>query len=200
MNTVDCTCYVRQLDPKVRPCLRRGVHHPQCAVYLDQQDPNDEKAREYWYGTLHMQQLGIAQTETPTTDAAGRVCVCYVSQQTPEVRYSLRYGAHDPLCPVYRESGDPVDRAEDAEYRRDYLGVYPEHRMLTACEYCGCSESAHPNGIILSPLVPGVDATCGCGECDSTPETPYRPHPGTVAMGIVIILMILFADGLQGGI
>ena len=45
------------------------------------------------------------------------VCHCYVRDLTDEVRFGLRYGAHNPWCPVYRPSRDPVDRVEDTCYR-----------------------------------------------------------------------------------
>lgn len=45
-------------------------------------------------------------------------CNCYVALLPEMVRFSVRYGAHQPECPKYRESADPVDRANDIEYRQ----------------------------------------------------------------------------------
>ena len=41
-------------------------------------------------------------------------CNCYVSRLSELDRFALRRGAHEPSCPVYRESLDPVDRVRDA--------------------------------------------------------------------------------------
>lgn len=46
-----------------------------------------------------------------------KLCNCYVRYLSELDRFTLRNGAHDPLCPVYRRSGDPVDRAKDDAYR-----------------------------------------------------------------------------------
>lgn len=44
-------------------------------------------------------------------------CNCYVRFLSELERFALRYGVHNTLCPVYRRSGDPVDRAKDDAYR-----------------------------------------------------------------------------------
>jgi len=44
-------------------------------------------------------------------------CNCYVAALPDIDRFTLRYGAHGLDCPVYRESGDPVDRLKDEETR-----------------------------------------------------------------------------------
>lgn len=44
-------------------------------------------------------------------------CTCYASKLDDETRFTLRYGAHNPRCPAYRESGDPVDNMHDADFR-----------------------------------------------------------------------------------
>jgi hypothetical protein len=44
-------------------------------------------------------------------------CKCYVRYLDAETRFVLRYGAHNPDCPQYRESGDQVDRMIDADFR-----------------------------------------------------------------------------------
>lgn len=40
-------------------------------------------------------------------------CVCWVSFQPLDVQFCVRWGAHSVYCPIYRPSGDPVDRATD---------------------------------------------------------------------------------------
>ena len=45
-------------------------------------------------------------------------CHCWVSREPAEHQFSIRYGAHDEICPVYRPSLDPVDRRHDEELRR----------------------------------------------------------------------------------
>ena len=44
-------------------------------------------------------------------------CDCYVRNLSEEVRFGLHYGAHSSTCPRYRVSLDPVDRANDEEFR-----------------------------------------------------------------------------------
>lgn len=45
-------------------------------------------------------------------------CNCWVARQSDEVRFGIRYGAHDTACPTYRESLDPIDRLNDEELRQ----------------------------------------------------------------------------------
>ena len=40
-------------------------------------------------------------------------CKCYVSRLSEHDRFPVRWGAHEPTCPTYRESRDPVDRVHD---------------------------------------------------------------------------------------
>ena len=47
-------------------------------------------------------------------------CDCYVQQLDEETRFSLHLGAHNLKCPVYVESRDPVDFANDEDIRKDY--------------------------------------------------------------------------------
>jgi hypothetical protein len=47
-------------------------------------------------------------------------CKCYVSRLSREAQFCLHYGAHNPACPVYRESRDPVDRKYDNLYRENH--------------------------------------------------------------------------------
>ena len=51
---------------------------------------------------------------------AGMTCHCYVSGLPADEQMSLHYGAHEPSCPVYRVSLDPVDREMDEEIRARY--------------------------------------------------------------------------------
>ena len=44
-------------------------------------------------------------------------CTCYVRHLDEITRYVLHYGAHNPACPQYRVSLDPVDRVHDDEFR-----------------------------------------------------------------------------------
>lgn len=44
-------------------------------------------------------------------------CVCYVSELPAPSRVAAHYGEHNPSCPVYRPSLDPVDRKRDARLR-----------------------------------------------------------------------------------
>lgn len=48
---------------------------------------------------------------------SAQFCNCYVSKLKPETQFSLRYGAHALACPVYRVSRDPVDAADDSDFR-----------------------------------------------------------------------------------
>lgn len=65
--------------------------------------------------------LDIAGQEQNTME-----CNCWVSLRPAEEAYGIRYGAHATTCPVFRESGDPVDRAYDTALRN-------EHQ----CQHCG---------------------------------------------------------------
>jgi hypothetical protein len=40
-------------------------------------------------------------------------CKCYVKNLSEHERFSVRRGAHERRCPVFRESRDPVDRVHD---------------------------------------------------------------------------------------
>lgn len=42
-------------------------------------------------------------------------CDCWVAGRPEEERFQIRFGAHCADCPAYRESQDPVDRANDTE-------------------------------------------------------------------------------------
>jgi hypothetical protein len=55
-------------------------------------------------------------------------CNCYVSQLSDRERFVIRWGAHDPECPVFSPSLDPVDAVDDAETRLHYILVAFENR------------------------------------------------------------------------
>ena len=46
-------------------------------------------------------------------------CSCWVKDRPDEERFSLRYGAHNPGCPVFRPSYDPLDNLRDAQLRSE---------------------------------------------------------------------------------
>ena len=46
-----------------------------------------------------------------------RDCSCFVRYCHAAARYSLRHGAHDTDCALYRASGDPVDALHDRANR-----------------------------------------------------------------------------------
>ena len=48
------------------------------------------------------------------------MCDCWVSERTEEEQFGIRFGAHNPTCPMFRPSLDPVDAVHDAELRRYY--------------------------------------------------------------------------------
>ncbi len=48
-------------------------------------------------------------------------CTCYVAQLDPSTRFSLRWGAHQTHCPVYRPSLDQADQLNDQATRHHYL-------------------------------------------------------------------------------
>ena len=47
-------------------------------------------------------------------------CNCWVKDEPEPECWSLRNGAHNPTCPVYRVSRDPVDALKDADIRDRY--------------------------------------------------------------------------------
>jgi hypothetical protein len=56
----------------------------------------------------------------PTPQRGDRTCDCWVKDEPEAGRFELRNGAHNPTCPVYRVSLDPVDALKDADIRRRY--------------------------------------------------------------------------------
>ena len=47
-------------------------------------------------------------------------CDCYVDRLPEVMAYALHNGAHEKTCPVFRVSGDPVDRIKDESIRKHY--------------------------------------------------------------------------------
>ena len=62
-------------------------------------------------------------TPSATNAQAPPTCDCWVASQSEQDRFCIRYGAHDPACPVYRVSLDPVDAANDQELRERHNGA-----------------------------------------------------------------------------
>ena len=44
-------------------------------------------------------------------------CDCYARQLSPLTQFTMHYGAHNPTCPVFKISRDPVDAKWDIEFR-----------------------------------------------------------------------------------
>jgi len=53
-------------------------------------------------------------------------CKCYVADLPERMQFSMRWGAHDPTCPCYRESLDVVDRAHDERQRNTWKSMTME--------------------------------------------------------------------------
>ena len=52
------------------------------------------------------------------------MCTCWVKDRPDEERVGIRYGAHNPDCPQFRPSRDPVDAVADAQLRmRHEVGI-----------------------------------------------------------------------------
>ena len=60
--------------------------------------------------TIHALLRGRARSRSPG-------CTCYVASLDAESRFGLRWGAHGLACPRYRRSLDPIDDAQDQDYR-----------------------------------------------------------------------------------
>jgi Zn finger protein HypA/HybF involved in hydrogenase expression len=77
-------------------------------------------------------------------------CTCYVLTLEPIDQFTLRYGAHNQACPVYRESGDYLDQKRDIEARAR-LESLPTSQA-TQCEICGDERKPEDlNGELLCP-------------------------------------------------
>ena len=45
------------------------------------------------------------------------MCNCWVRRADAETRFCVRRGAHNPECPTFRPTKDPVKAVQDAEER-----------------------------------------------------------------------------------
>jgi hypothetical protein len=45
------------------------------------------------------------------------MCNCWVRRADAETRFCVRRGAHNPECPTFRPTIDPVKAVQDAEER-----------------------------------------------------------------------------------
>ena len=61
--------------------------------------------------------LGKALGSAMAKDLKPTGCTCYVADLDAEAQFGLRWGAHGLECPRYRRSLDPVDDANDQEFR-----------------------------------------------------------------------------------
>jgi hypothetical protein len=50
-------------------------------------------------------------------EAVPASCTCYVADLDAEAQFGLRWGAHGLECPRFNRSLDPVDDANDQEFR-----------------------------------------------------------------------------------
>ncbi len=44
-------------------------------------------------------------------------CTCWVRKVSEEERFGIRYGAHNPECPTFKPTLDPVKAMADARQR-----------------------------------------------------------------------------------
>jgi hypothetical protein len=61
-------------------------------------------------------------------------CNCYVATLDPATKFVLRWGAHNPACPVYRESGDYLDKIRDGEARARLEPGYQCAHLAEPCD------------------------------------------------------------------
>jgi len=52
-------------------------------------------------------------------------CKCYIRKLSSIAQFGLHWGSHNPTCPAYRPSLDPVDSAADDAFRTQYEGRPP---------------------------------------------------------------------------
>jgi hypothetical protein len=67
-------------------------------------------------------------------------CACYVQTLDPGTQFVLRWGAHNPACPIYRESGDYLDKMRDSEARAKLDPKYQCDHQGEPCDnerFCG---------------------------------------------------------------
>ena len=63
---------------------------------------------------------GMDQEPIGVGDLHQILCSCWVKDRPDEERFSLRYGAHNPGCPMFRPSCDPLDNLRDAQLRMQH--------------------------------------------------------------------------------
>lgn len=57
-------------------------------------------------------------------------CNCWVRRMSAEDQFGIRYGAHNPECPVFKPTLDPVKAVADAELRMEQeTGITVSGRM-----------------------------------------------------------------------
>jgi len=73
---------------------------------------------------LESKQEGVIQkvdsSDPVVTDDSNWInnaCSCWVKRESPQFRYIIRWGAHNPSCKVFRPTRDPVDAVYDAKMR-----------------------------------------------------------------------------------
>ena len=59
--------------------------------------------------------FGTGEVRTIKTD-----CDCYARHLAPLTQFTMHYGAHNPSCPVFKVSRDPVDAKWDIEFRNEH--------------------------------------------------------------------------------
>ena len=57
-------------------------------------------------------------------------CRCYIKRMADEVIFSAHWGAHNPECPLYSVSRDPVDNLHDMEFREQFEPLMDKYRTL----------------------------------------------------------------------
>ena len=63
---------------------------------------------------------GMDQEPIGVGDLHQILCSCWVKDRPDEERFSLRYGAHNPGCPMFRPSYDPLANLRDAQLRMQH--------------------------------------------------------------------------------
>jgi hypothetical protein len=73
------------------------------------------------------------------------MCDCYVRTLKPEHAFGVRRGAHELSCLEYRESQDPVDRAQDGDLRASHLEGSLKPALYRTCPFRepNCTDQIH---------------------------------------------------------
>ena len=109
-------------------------------------------------------------------------CNCWVRLRPADERFGIRYGAHNPDCPRFHPSRDPVDAVADAELRMRYeVGIASVGAIVITKE-------SHPEAwaVLERPVARDccvdhdslecLDQRC-CRRCP-TPELDLSPERG----------------------